>query len=352
MSTSSPTLSHHDPSLFFADKAEVVQEILGRYPDYGKRSAVMPLLWEVQRAERYISEARLKEIADIVEISPTEVKGVMSFYSTYHAEPIGKYHLQICSTLSCALAGSDEMYDFICEETGLVNGETAKDGHFSIQKVECLGSCGTAPVLQVNDIYYENVGKKRCQQILESLRQGVMPEVERARGGDNVALSHGIHVDTPPTAAKAKAETSTKASAKTKTEVSQEVATKAAKETSTESLTKTKADASMKTKAETSTESSTKSTQESSTKAVKDTSKEDLTKAKTEAANSQDAKTETSQKVGTVSTASKVDKSQVSTSQATSQTAVKNTNAPKSSRRSKSQTATPKIPSNSKEEAN
>lgn len=340
MSTSSPTLSHHDPSLFFADKAEVVQEILGRYPDYGKRSAVMPLLWEVQRAERYISEARLKEIADIVEISPTEVKGVMSFYSTYHAEPIGKYHLQICSTLSCALAGSDEMYDFICEETGLVNGETAKDGHFSIQKVECLGSCGTAPVLQVNDIYYENVGKKRCQQILESLRQGVMPEVERARGGDNVALSHGIHVDTPPTAAKAKAETSTKASAKTKTktEVSQEVATKAVKETSGESLTKTKA--------ETSTESSVKSTtdtsKDASTKAAKETATASLTKAKTE----------TSKEAATASTAPKVDKSQVSTSQATSQTAVKNTNAPKSIRRSKSQTATPKIPSNSKEEAN
>lgn len=223
MSTSSQTsvetsapATHHDVQPFFADKADVVQEILGRYPDYGKRSAVMPLLWEVQRAERYISEARLKEIAAIVEISPTEVKGVMSFYSTYHAEPVGKYHLQICSTLSCALAGSDEMYDFICEKTGLVNGETAKDGRFSIQKVECLGSCGSAPVLQVNDTYYENVGKTRCQQILESLGQDVMPDVEMARGGDNVALSENSSTTTKASSETAGKNTrASKASSKT-----------------------------------------------------------------------------------------------------------------------------------------
>ena len=171
---------------FFAKHQDVLDEILNRYPDYGRRSAVMPLLWEVQRAERHVSEARMQEIADIVGMHPTEVKGVMSFYSTYHEHPIGKYHLQICSTLSCSLAGSDEMYDFISEETGLVNGETDRAGHFSIQKVECLGSCTTAPVLQVNDTYYERVTKSRCQKILNTLRDDKMPEVPRERGGDNV----------------------------------------------------------------------------------------------------------------------------------------------------------------------
>ncbi len=170
---------------FFADKQEILEEILGRYPDYGRRSAVMPLLWEVQRTERYVSEARMHEIGEIVGISGTEVKGVMSFYSTYHAEPIGKYHLQICSTLSCSLAGADEMYDYISEETGLVNGETDKEGRFSIQKVECLGSCTTAPVLQVNDDYFEKVGKKRCQMLLEAMRKDELPEVWLERSGDN-----------------------------------------------------------------------------------------------------------------------------------------------------------------------
>ncbi len=170
---------------FFAERQDVLNEILGRYPDYGRRSAVMPLLWEVQREERQVNEARIHEIAEILGIQPTEVKGVMSFYSTYHEHAIGKYHLQICSTLACSLAGSDEMYDFISEETGLVNGETDRQGLFSIQKVECLGSCTTAPVLQVNDTYYERVGKSRCQTLLEAFRRGEMPEPWRERYGDN-----------------------------------------------------------------------------------------------------------------------------------------------------------------------
>ena len=109
---------------FFADKQELVGEILGRYPEVGKRSAVMPLLWEVQRAERYISEARINEIAEILDLHPTEVKGVMSFYSEYHGEPVGKYHLQVCSTLSCSLAGSDQLYDYLVAKLGIVNGAT------------------------------------------------------------------------------------------------------------------------------------------------------------------------------------------------------------------------------------
>jgi NADH-quinone oxidoreductase subunit E len=170
---------------YFADKQDVLDEILDRYPSYGRRSAVMPLLWEVQRAERHVSEARIDEIADILGIHATEVKGVMSFYSTYHEHPIGRYHLQVCATLSCSLAGADELYDFLVDETGVVNGETDREGLFSLQKVECLGSCGTAPVLQVNDTYYERVGRGRCRALLEALRRGEQPEPWRERGGDN-----------------------------------------------------------------------------------------------------------------------------------------------------------------------
>ncbi len=170
---------------FFADKQELIKEILGRYPEYGKRSAVMPLLWEVQRAEKHITEDHIREIAEIIGTTATEVKGVMSFYSTYHAEPIGKYHLQVCATLSCSLAGADEMYDFICEETGLVNGETDEEKIFSVQKVECLGSCTTAPVLQINDSYYERVTRSRCQALLEAMRRDELLEPWRERGGDN-----------------------------------------------------------------------------------------------------------------------------------------------------------------------
>ncbi|MDQ3461363.1 MAG: NADH-quinone oxidoreductase subunit NuoE [Deinococcota bacterium] len=170
---------------FFADKQELLGEILGRYPDYGRRSALMPLFWEVQRAERHISEARLEEIAAIVGVTPTEAKGVMSFYSTYHEQPVGEFHLQVCATLSCALAGSDEMYDFLVDELGVVNGETDREGRFSLQKVECLGSCGTAPVLQVGDSFYERVTRSRCRALLDAMRRGKRPEPWLERGGDN-----------------------------------------------------------------------------------------------------------------------------------------------------------------------
>ena len=173
---------------FFEDKQELLAEILGRYPDYGRRSAVMPLLWEVQRAERYVSEARVAEIAEILGLHATEVKGVMSFYSTYHGEPVGRWHLQVCSTLSCALKGSDELCDHLTRTLGIVPGETDANGEFSLQKVECLGSCTTAPVLQVNDTYYERVSRSRLDGLIEALRAGEPPEPWRERHGDNAGL--------------------------------------------------------------------------------------------------------------------------------------------------------------------
>lgn len=183
------------PSKFFDDKQEKVAEILSRYPAEGRRSALMPLLWEVQRAERHVSEERMREIAEIVGTTATEVKGVMSFYSTFHEQPVGKFHIQVCSTLSCALAGADELYDFLVEELGIVNGETSADGRFSLQKVECVGSCGTAPVVQVNDTYYERVGRGRCQFLVDSLRDGQQPPVWRERGGDTVGIEKAAPLD-------------------------------------------------------------------------------------------------------------------------------------------------------------
>lgn len=177
---------------FFGDKPEVLAEILGRYPDYGRRSAVMPLLWEVQRTERHVSEARVVEIAEIVGLHPTEVKGVMSFYSTYHGEPVGTYHLQVCSTLSCALAGSDALCDRLVERLGIVPGETSADGRFSLQKVECLGSCTTAPVVQVNDTYYERVGRSRLEALIDALEDGDMPTPWRERYGDIAGPGAGV----------------------------------------------------------------------------------------------------------------------------------------------------------------
>ncbi len=170
---------------FFADRQDQLEEILGRYPAEGRRSALMPLLRAIQDVERHVSEARVHEVAEILGITATEVKGVMSFYSTYYEQPIGRYHIQVCSTLSCSLAGADQMYDYLAEELGIVNGETDSEGRFSIQKVECLGSCGTAPVLQVNETYYERVSRTRCAHLIAALRRDEMPEPWRERDGDH-----------------------------------------------------------------------------------------------------------------------------------------------------------------------
>ncbi len=186
---------------FFEDKPELLAEILGRYPEYGRRSALMPLLWEVQRAERHVSEARLEEIAEIVGVTSTEAKGVMSFYSTYHEHAVGRYHLQVCRTLSCALAGADELFAYVAEQTGLVGGETDAEGRFSLQSVECLGSCGSAPVLQVNDTFFERVTRSGCQHLLEAMRRDELPAPARERGGDNEGAAKATRQTEPGGAA-------------------------------------------------------------------------------------------------------------------------------------------------------
>lgn len=166
---------------YFADKTPLVAEIFSRYPDtpQGRRSALMPLLREVQDAEGFVAAPRLAEIAELCGITATEVRSVMSFYSTYHTVPTGRYHLQVCSTLMCALAGSDALWDELVTRLDVQPGEVTPDGRFSVQKVECLGSCGTAPVLQLNDEgFYERVGPARLAELLAALQADQKPATD------------------------------------------------------------------------------------------------------------------------------------------------------------------------------
>jgi NADH-quinone oxidoreductase subunit E len=166
---------------YFDDKQALVTDIFARYPTtpQGKRSALMPLLREVQDAHGYVSEGHMHEIAALIGSTATEVRSVMSFYSTYHTVPTGKYHLQVCSTLMCSLAGADELWDDLVEQLDVQPGELSPDRLFSVQKVECLGSCGTAPVIQLNDSgYYENVTKRKCHHLIAQMRAGVTPKLD------------------------------------------------------------------------------------------------------------------------------------------------------------------------------
>ncbi|ADR36155.1 MULTISPECIES: NADH-quinone oxidoreductase subunit NuoE family protein [Oceanithermus] len=157
---------------FFDDKQEWLAEVFAQYPEDRRRSALMPLLRRVQQDEGYVDFERMKEIAELVGTTATEVAGVMSFYSYYQGLPTGKYHIQVCRTLSCKLAGADELWHTLTERLGILPGEVTPDGRFSLQAVECLGSCHTGPVIQVGDEpYVERVTKARLEALLEGLMQ-------------------------------------------------------------------------------------------------------------------------------------------------------------------------------------
>ena len=128
---------------------EEIDEIISRYPV--KRSALIPLLYLAQRDEGFISEAAMKEIAGLLRLTPPQVYETATFYTMLNLKRVGKFHLQVCKSLMCALAGSDTVIGWIKTKLGIGPGETTTDGLFTLSVVECLAACGTAPMMQVNE---------------------------------------------------------------------------------------------------------------------------------------------------------------------------------------------------------
>jgi NADH-quinone oxidoreductase subunit E len=128
-----------------------IDAILAKYPPERKRSAVMPLLYLAQKEYGYISEAALAEVGEIIDVSSTDVAGVVGFYSLYYDHPTGKRHVQICTDLPCALRGADKFAQELCQKLGVKLGETTKDGEFTVEGVMCLAACDRAPMFQVQD---------------------------------------------------------------------------------------------------------------------------------------------------------------------------------------------------------
>jgi NADH-quinone oxidoreductase E subunit len=151
-----------------------IEEILGRYPV--KRSALIPLLHLAQREEGYISEAAMNEIAVILQLTPPQVYETVTFYTMLTLKRMGKFHIQVCKSLMCALVGSDILIEWLRRKLGIRPGETTADGLFTLSTVECLAACGTAPMMQINDDYYERLTEQKVDQILADLkRDGTSP---------------------------------------------------------------------------------------------------------------------------------------------------------------------------------
>ena len=144
-----------------------ILDLRGRYPQ--PRSALLPALDIAQREAGYLSPEVLREVAGLLGISPIEAASVASFYTMFNRRRVGRYLVQVCTNLSCSLMGAEHILESLRRKLGIDVGETTPDGQFSLMTVECLGSCGTAPMMQVNDEYFENLTEERLYQILANL---------------------------------------------------------------------------------------------------------------------------------------------------------------------------------------
>jgi len=153
---------------FSPEAREKFQEIVSRYPK--KEAAMLPVLYLAQEEFGYLSPAAIECVATMMELSPARVYGVVTFYTMLNMRPIGRHHIQVCRTLPCALAGSERIATCLEKRLGIGIGETTPDGKFTLSEVECLASCGSAPMMQINDDYYENLSEERVEEILRSLK--------------------------------------------------------------------------------------------------------------------------------------------------------------------------------------
>lgn len=176
---------HEQPASFaFSKENEAnVSEIISRYPKGRQKSAIMPLLDLAQRqmaqtAERgggWIPRAAMDEIARIVDVSPMQVYEVATFYSMYNLRPVGKYNIQCCTTTPCWLCGSADVVKAAEKACGIKMGQTSKDMQFTLTEVECMGACANAPMVQINDDYYEDLTPERIDEIVKSLAKDEVP---------------------------------------------------------------------------------------------------------------------------------------------------------------------------------
>lgn len=152
-----------------------VKQILAKYPPEHKRSAVMPLLYLAQREEGYITKSAMQDIAQILEITETDVASIVGFYTLYHDKKEGKYRMQVCTDLPCALRGADEFLDAVCGNLGIQVGETTEGGYITVESVMCLAACDKAPMFQTQGPdgikYHELMTVDRTMELIKALKQ-------------------------------------------------------------------------------------------------------------------------------------------------------------------------------------
>ena len=146
-------------------------KLLTRYPEGRTRSAVIPMLMYAQDEVGAITRELIEEVAKRCKVTPVQVDEVVGYYSMLHRKPMGKYHVQVCTNISCMLVGGTEMYEQACKKLGLGHKQTAADGVFSLEEVECMGACSWAPMVAINYDYHHNVTPEQFDALLEGLKR-------------------------------------------------------------------------------------------------------------------------------------------------------------------------------------
>jgi NADH-quinone oxidoreductase subunit E len=147
------------------------ERFLGSCPPGRERSALIPMLLYAQDEVGAVTPELVDEVSRRLNLKPLEVGGVVSYYSMLHRKPLGKYHLQICTNISCMLTGGQELWEHACHKLGIGNKEVTADGQFSLEEVECLGACSWAPAIQVNYDYQHKVTPEAFDRLIDSLRE-------------------------------------------------------------------------------------------------------------------------------------------------------------------------------------
>ncbi len=155
--------------MFTEENLRKVEEIKKRYQK--PMAALLPVLWLAQEQFGWISEEVMHYVAGLLDLPYNHVLGVVTFYTMYNKKPVGKYHIQFCANVSCMLRGSDNLIEHLEHKLGVKVGETTPDKLFTLSEVECLGSCGTAPMMQVNNDYYEDLSAEKLDNLIEEFRK-------------------------------------------------------------------------------------------------------------------------------------------------------------------------------------
>jgi len=176
MSSDSSKAMQPETFEFSAKNQKKFNTIFAKYPTGREASAMMPLLDLAQRQhDGWLPRAAMDHIADILNLAPIRVYEVATFYTMYNLAPVGKNHIQVCTNLPCWLRGSDKIMSVCREKLGIELGETTNDGKFTLSEVECLCACVNAPMMQINDDFYEDLDEDSTVAILESIKSGVKP---------------------------------------------------------------------------------------------------------------------------------------------------------------------------------